>query len=103
MIKHVSAKLFKSLTNLALLEIFQCSHKSLKRWVERYIKSGSLKNKERKEGSYKLKKKHVEYMKEIIKKYPDLFLHQIHNKLKENLMIILFHGNIYMILLRIII
>lgn len=64
-------------------EIFQCSHKSLKRWVTRYIKSGSVKNKERKEGSYKLKKKHVEYMKDIIKKYPDLFLHQIHNKLKE--------------------
>jgi transposase len=63
-------------------QIFGCSHRSLKRWFERYEKNKTVSNKKRKSGSYKIKQKHVDYALLIVKKYPDLFLHQIHKILK---------------------
>lgn len=64
-------------------EIYDCSHRSLKRWVEIYKKYKDIKRKKRKEGSYKIKQKHVEYIKKIIKKFPDVYLWQIHKIMKE--------------------
>lgn len=62
--------------------IFECSTRSLKRWVERYRHNNSVENKPRSCGSYKVKQKHVDMIKKIIKKYPDIHLWKIHKVLK---------------------
>ena len=36
-------------------EIFGCSERSLKRWVDRFNETGNVDRKEREQGSYKLK------------------------------------------------
>ena len=41
-------------------EIFECSERSLKRWVERYNKNKNVNRKTRKLGSYKLEKQHIQ-------------------------------------------
>ena len=42
-------------------KIFKCSERSLKRWIEKYKKSGQIKRNNRKPVSYKITKKQVEY------------------------------------------
>lgn len=68
-------------------EIFKCSKYSLVRWVNRYIKLGTVENKKRKEGSYKVKKKHVQYILLLIKNKPSITLTDIlsnfHQKFKD--------------------
>lgn len=58
-------------------EIFQCSKYSLARWVKRYIETGTVDNKPRKEGSYKVRKKHVEFIIALIKQKPLITLSDI--------------------------
>lgn len=68
-------------------EIFKYSKDSLLRWVKRYLETGTVVNKPRPEGSYKVKKKHVKYILELIKQKPTITLNDIlanfHNKFKE--------------------
>jgi hypothetical protein len=64
-----------SLRNACL--IFKCSKYSLVRWVRRYIKYGNVDNKKRKEGSYKVRKIHVNYIIDLIKKKPLITLNDI--------------------------
>ena len=59
-------------------EIFECSERSLKRWVERYNNTGDIIRKDREEGSYKLRKKHIKYIKEIIKNNNDIRMKDLH-------------------------
>jgi len=59
-------------------DIFECSERSLKRWVERYNKTGNIERKPRKEGSYKIKKKHIEFIKETIKNNNDIHMKELH-------------------------
>jgi hypothetical protein len=49
----------------------------LVRWVRRYIKYGNVDNKKRKEGSYKVRKIHVNYIIDLIKKKPFITLNDI--------------------------
>ena len=74
-----------SLENACL--IFKCSKYSLVRWVRRYIKYGNDDNKKRKEGSYKVRKIHVNYIIDLIKKKPLITLNDIlgyfHKKFKD--------------------
>ena len=74
-----------SLKNACL--IFKCSKYSLVRWVRRYIKYGNVDNKKRKEGSYKVRKIHVNYIIDLIKKKPLITLNDIlgyfHKKFKD--------------------
>lgn len=42
-------------------EIFKCSERSLKRWIDRYLLENSIKRHNRLPVSYKIKKKHVKY------------------------------------------
>jgi transposase len=58
-------------------KIFGCSIISLSRWVTRYLQTGSVKNKPRKEGSYKIRKIHVKFILDLIKNKSDIFLWQI--------------------------
>lgn len=64
-------------------KIFGCSHRSLKRWVDKYLKKKSVTNKSRKQGSYKVKQKHVDMIKKIIKEYPDIYLWEIHELMQQ--------------------
>ena len=57
--------------------IFECSKYSLARWVKRYISTGSVENKPRKEGAYKIKKIHVRFIIELIKRKPTITLTDI--------------------------
>jgi transposase len=63
--------------------IYQCSRKTLYRWVQRYLITGNVSNRQRKEGSYKVKKSHVIFIKNLIKEKPDIFLWQILEQLNE--------------------
>ena len=53
-------------------EIFECSERSLKRWVERYDKNKNVNRKTRKLGSYKLEKQHIQFIKETLRKHSDI-------------------------------
>ena len=67
--------------------IFNCSKYSLVRWVRRYIKYGNVDNKKRKEGSYKIRQIHVDYIIDLIKRKPLITLNDIlgyfHKKYKD--------------------
>ncbi len=63
--------------------IYKCSRQSLYRWVQRYLITGNVSNKQRKEGSYKVKRNHVQFIKNLIKEKPDIFLWQILEQLNE--------------------
>ena len=61
-------------------EIFECSERSLKRWVEIYDKNNNVNRKTRKLGSYKLHKSHIQFIKETLRKHSDIqmnFLHEL--------------------------
>ena len=62
-------------------EIFECSERSLKRWTERY-KKNTLDRIPRKQGSYKIKKEHVKYIKEILKNKNNIHIKSVHELLK---------------------
>ena len=64
-------------------DIYKCSRQSLYRWVQRYLITGTVQNKQRKEGSYKVKRTHVLFIKNLIKEKPDIFLWQILEQLNE--------------------
>ena len=53
-------------------EVFECSERSLKRWVERYDKSKNVNRKTRKLGSYKLEKQHIQFIKGTLRKHSDI-------------------------------
>jgi transposase len=51
-------------------DIYKCSKYSLVRWVKRYLEYGTVENKDRKEGAYKVKKEHVKFIIDLIKVKP---------------------------------
>ena len=55
-----------------IIEVFECSERSLKRWVERYNKNKNVNRKTRKLGSYKLEKQHIQFIKETLRKHNDI-------------------------------
>lgn len=55
-------------------KIFNCKKSPLARWTKRYFLTGNVDNKQRKEGSYKIKKKLGEYISKLIKEKSDIFL-----------------------------
>jgi transposase len=57
--------------------IFKCSKDSLVRWIKRFISTGSVDNKPRPEGSYKVRKKHVKFIIDLIKAKPTVTLNDI--------------------------
>ena len=49
-------------------EIFKCSERSLKRWIDRYKEEGSIERHDRLPISYKITKKQVKYILKELKK-----------------------------------
>ena len=64
-------------------EIFECSPRSLKRWIEKYKRKGSVERKKRIEKSYKITKQHVDFIKKSIKEKPDILMKNLHVQLSN--------------------
>ena len=58
----------KSKYQINTCEIFDCSQRSLMRWVDKYKKSGEIKRKVRTYVAYKVTKENVKYIKKLINK-----------------------------------
>ena len=63
-------------------KIFECSERSLKRWVERYETKKNVDRKTRKLGSYKLEKQHIQFIKETLRNHNDIQMNFLHELLK---------------------
>jgi transposase len=68
---------YKNISLRDTCKIYKCSKYSLVRWVRRYIKYGTVENKHRKEGSYKITKSHVNFIIDLIKLKPFITLTDI--------------------------
>lgn len=56
-------------------EVFDCKRSSLQDWIDLYQKTGSPVRKTRKNRiAYKVKKKHIEFLRDELKKKPDIFM-----------------------------
>jgi transposase len=64
-------------------DIFKCSVRSLMRWVERYENEDSIKRHNRKSISYKVKKEHIKFVLEEIKKNKTITIEVLLSKLKD--------------------
>jgi hypothetical protein len=62
-------------------DIFECSHRSLKRWVLKYSKIKDLDRKEREKGSYKIKQIHIDFIKDELRNNNDIHMQLLHQKL----------------------
>lgn len=63
--------------------IFDCSLRSLKRWVQIYDETENLKRKEREGGAYKVTTEQVRFIERELKKTPDMFIKDLHIKLSD--------------------
>ena len=70
-------------TQEEVCSIFECSPRSLKRWIERYNKEGSIKRHCRKSISYKITKEQVKYILDELRKNKTITLEDLHIKAKE--------------------
>ena len=65
-------------SQIDVCKIFKCSPRSLMRWVEKYEINKTLERKKREEGSYKIKKEHIQFIKETLKKDNTITMEQLH-------------------------
>ena len=63
---YMKIKNYKNVCN-----IFECSERSLKRWINRYIETKNIKN------------IYINEIKNILKNNPDIFVKEVHKKLKD--------------------
>lgn len=74
-LKLKAVKYYYKVNNYSkVCDIFECSERSLKRWIERYEKYNTVDRIPRKEGSYKIKKEHIKFIKETIKNNNDIHI-----------------------------
>ena len=78
-LKLKAVKYYKKVNNYTkVCNIFECSERSLKRWVERYNQNENVERKNRKQGSYKVKKEHIKFIKDTLKKNNIIHMKQLH-------------------------
>ena len=78
-LKLKAVKYYKQVNNYTkVCNIFECSERSLKRWVERYNQNENVDRKNRKQGSYKVKKEHIKFIKDTLKKNNIIHMKQLH-------------------------
>ena len=65
-------------------DIFKCSKSSLFRWLKRFIETDDIENKSIKEGSYKVRQIHVNFIIKTIKQYPTITLNDILSRFHKN-------------------
>ena len=64
-------------------EIFKCSERSLKRWIDRYLLEDSIKRHNRLPISYKIKKKHVKYAIKKLKENEQITMSELAKIVKK--------------------
>jgi len=83
-LKLKTVKYYHKINNyVKVCEVFECSERSLKRWVERYGKNKNVNRKTRKLGSYKLEKQHIQFIKDTLRKHSDIQMNILHELLKN--------------------
>ena len=83
-LKIKAIKYYYKINNYSkVCKIFECSERSLKRWVERYEQNKSLERKQRKLGSYKIKKEHINFIKYTLKNNNDIHIKILYELLKN--------------------
>jgi len=83
-LKIKAVKHYHKVNNYAeVCKIFECSERSLKRWIERYEKHKTVDRKPRQPGSYKINKKHIKFIKETLKKNNDIHIKVLYLLLKN--------------------
>lgn len=83
-LKLKAVKYYNQINNyVQTCEIFGCSERSLKRWVERFNETGNVDRKEREQGSYKLTKEHIKFIKSTIKENNNIHMSELHKKVKD--------------------
>jgi len=70
-------------TQEQVCKIFQCSPRSLMRWVKQYQKDGTVDNQYREPVAYKVKKEYVRFLLQEIKTNRTVTLHELLQKLKD--------------------
>ena len=98
-LKLKSVKYYNKIKNyVKVCNIFECSERSLKRWVEKYKTYNHLDRKSRKKGSYKLKKIHIDFITKSLKKENDIQMNTLHNQIKNKFPELnIYQDNIYQI------
>ena len=77
-LKFKAVKYYKQVNNYTkVCNIFECSERSLKRWVERYNQNENVNRKNRKQGSYKVKKEHIKFIKDTLTKNNIIHMKQL--------------------------
>ena len=77
-LKLKAVKYYKKVNNYTkVCNIFECSERSLKRWVERYNQNKNIERKNRKQGSYKVKKEHIKFIKDTLTKNNIIHMKQL--------------------------
>ena len=49
-------------------DIFKCSERSLRRWIDRYLNEGSVERKDRAKGAYKVTVKQIDFIRKELNK-----------------------------------
>jgi len=82
-ISAVNYYLDSNKTQEEICNIFKCSVRSLMRWVERYENEDSIKRHNKKPKSYKIKKEHIKFVLDEIKKNKTITIEVLLSKLKD--------------------
>jgi len=64
-------------------EIFKCSERSLKRWIEQYKKDKKIKRNNRPSISYKITKEQVEYALKILKNNEQISMKELSKSIRD--------------------
>lgn len=64
-------------------EMFECSYKSLYRWIKRYNNNGNIKRKQTKKKPYKITNDITKYVLSLVKKNVNITLWEIANLVKD--------------------
>jgi len=83
-LKMKAIKYYYNVNNYSkVCDVFDCSERSLKRWIKRYEKYDNVDRKIRKEGSYKIKKQHIQFIKDTVKSCNDIHIKVLYELLKN--------------------
>lgn len=56
-----------------ICDIFKCKRESLRTLIVKYLQTGTVVNKPRQEGSYKIRKKHIKFIHNLLAKFHEKF------------------------------
>ena len=82
-LKLKAVKYYHKVNNYAVVcRVFECSERSLKRWVERYEQTDNIERQSRKQGFYKIKKEHIQFIKDTLKNKNNIHIQSMYDLMK---------------------